>query len=186
MNLDELARELQRRYEAAPENDKMLALHLFGIEHASELTEDIDTLALQGTGHSNLGSEIRKGKKLAEHVTLSPNTGGEGYLAMRNAILPFVKCEKCEVSAQLWIIEGGFNHIVCPCCDFVSCMGHSVISVIEKCLLYLHEVRFFEIARDIPRRRFNPIEEPLEEPTMPVIEGFKVDTEFASIIYEVP
>ena len=79
MNLNELAEELKRRYEAAaPESDKMLTLHLFGIEFASELTEDIDSLAQQATGHSNLGSEIRKGKKLAEHVTLSQIQLGKG------------------------------------------------------------------------------------------------------------
>ena len=186
MNLSELADELKRRYEAAPDNAKMLELHLFGIEHAHELTEGIDALAQQGTGHASLGSEIRKGIKLAEHVTLSPNVAREGYLAMRFVILPFLNCEKCEGSAQLWIIEGGFDHIVCTSCDFASCMGHSVKGVIEKCLLYLHEVRFYEIVRGIPRRRINSVEEPLEEPTMPVIEGFKVDTEFASVIYKLP
>ena len=187
MNLNELAEELKRRYEAAaPESDKMLTLHLFGIEFASELTEDIDSLAQQATGHSNLGSEIRKGKKLAEHVTLSPNTAREGYLAMRHAILPFLKCEECEGSAQLWVIEGGFSHIVCTTCPTIYFMGHSEIGVIEKCLLYLLKVQFFEMVRGIPRRRINSVEEPLEEPTMPVIEGFKVDTEFASVIYEVP
>ncbi|MDE0079189.1 MAG: hypothetical protein OXO50_16835 [Caldilineaceae bacterium] len=188
MNFDELAEELQRRYKAAekaPENDKMLELHLFGIEHAHELTEDIDALAERGTGHANLGGEIRKGIKLARHVRITSNEPGEGILRMRSLILPFIKCEKCEISAQLWIIEGGFDHIVCGSCDR-SLMDRSVKSVIEESILYLFEVRFHEIVRDSNLRRVNPIEEPLDEPTMPVIEGFKVDKEFASVIYESP
>lgn len=185
MTPEELAEKLKRRYEAAPEGYKMLELHLFGIEHANDLTDDIDALAQQGTGHASLGSEIRKGIRLAEHVTLSPDIAREGYLAMRYVVLPFLKCQECEGGAQLWIIEGGLDHIVCTSCLFASSVGHNVRRVIGQCMSYLSEIRYNELIRDWNAQRVNPIEEPLDEPAHPDIEGFKVDAEFAAVIYEI-
>ncbi|QHQ34819.1 HTH-like domain-containing protein [Algicella marina] len=64
------AEVLRERYDAAPERDKMLAIHLFGIEFADRLDglsiNKISELALD----RQLGPQIRAGMKLAKYVRL--------------------------------------------------------------------------------------------------------------------
>jgi hypothetical protein len=58
-------------YESAEESEMVTAIHLFGIEYASELEGvSINDVAELGTGHRSYGTEIRKGLRLAKYVDL--------------------------------------------------------------------------------------------------------------------
>jgi hypothetical protein len=71
MQVSELAEVLRERYEQAEKREVVLAIHLFGIEFASELGgHSINDIAEIGTGHRSYGTEIRKGIRLARYVDL--------------------------------------------------------------------------------------------------------------------
>jgi hypothetical protein len=71
MTTEQLANELRDAYGRAPRGDKVVAIHLFGIRNAANLgghsAQDVAERA--GIGRS-FGTEIRKGMRLAEHVSL--------------------------------------------------------------------------------------------------------------------
>ena len=61
---------LGEAYENAPFGEKMLSIHLFGIQHANELEEmNLSRIAREATG-KELGVDLGYGVKLAEHVVL--------------------------------------------------------------------------------------------------------------------
>ena len=67
----ELANELRRDCEAAGKNDKVTTIHLFGIRHAAVLDGmNLKLLAERAGISATYGTELRKGVRLAEHVTL--------------------------------------------------------------------------------------------------------------------
>ena len=71
MMFDDLVDELKRRYLTAEKREVVLAIHLFGIEFADALDgQSINSIAETATGHKSYGSEIRKGMRLAPHVSL--------------------------------------------------------------------------------------------------------------------
>ena len=73
MTEKELADTLQRMRLNAPINDKVTAIHLFGIRYAKELSSpeiSIPTVARLAGAH-NYPSEIYKGIRLAQYVDLN-------------------------------------------------------------------------------------------------------------------
>ena len=78
MNIDELAEKLRSMWEAAPEGGKTPMVHLFGIRYAHELEGmDLEAIAeLAGRPHS-MGTEIRKGRGLAQYVTERQELSGK-------------------------------------------------------------------------------------------------------------
>lgn len=71
MTEQELISQLKARYETANDREAVLAIHLFGIAFADELSgQQINTIAEAATGHRSYGSEIRKGMRLAPYVSL--------------------------------------------------------------------------------------------------------------------
>jgi 5-methylcytosine-specific restriction protein B len=71
MQIKDLANELKRQYFSAPEKEKAVTVHLFGIKFADQIDgkscKEIATLA--GINES-YGTEIRKGVNLAKYVKL--------------------------------------------------------------------------------------------------------------------
>ena len=78
MTIDELAEKLRAMWEAAPEGARTPMVHLFGIKYADELNgmnlKDIAELA--GRPRS-MGTEIYKGSRLAQYVTVKKAASGE-------------------------------------------------------------------------------------------------------------
>ncbi len=71
MSEERLVAELKRRYETADKKEVVTAIHLFGIAFAKDLVgHSINRIAEAATGHGSYGSEIRKGMRLAPHVSL--------------------------------------------------------------------------------------------------------------------
>ena len=67
----QLSNTLKERYDRAAEGDAVLVIHLFGIEFATELEGvNLQELAETATGHRSYGTEIRKGVRISEYVTL--------------------------------------------------------------------------------------------------------------------
>ena len=72
----QLAAELRRMYDGAKRNEAACQVHLFGIRYAEELQQDQIKRILKLSGlSSGYLSEISKGIKLAQYVTL--REGGE-------------------------------------------------------------------------------------------------------------
>ncbi|MEM7210377.1 MAG: hypothetical protein AAF479_00575 [Pseudomonadota bacterium] len=72
MTSDQLIEELKRRYLTAEKREVVLAIHLFGIEYSEALAgQSVNTIAEAATGHKSYGAEIRKGMRLAPHVSLT-------------------------------------------------------------------------------------------------------------------
>jgi hypothetical protein len=67
--VSDIINALKRAIEAAPKGDKVVTIHLFGIQHAERLDgmnlQDIAERA--GIGKS-FGTELRKGVRLSEYV----------------------------------------------------------------------------------------------------------------------
>jgi hypothetical protein len=71
MNVEGLARALRDEYARAPKGDKAVTIHLFGIRHARELEgQNLHKLAERAGLSDSYGTELRKGVRLAEYVTL--------------------------------------------------------------------------------------------------------------------
>lgn len=66
-----IADELRSVVERASKGDKVVTIHLFGIRH-SELLDgmNLHDLAEQAGIGRSFGTELRKGVRLAEHVSL--------------------------------------------------------------------------------------------------------------------
>lgn len=71
MTLDEAAKILRKMYDEAPENEKAVQFHLFGIKYAEQIKDitkaKISILADLGKSY---GAEINKGVNLAKYVVL--------------------------------------------------------------------------------------------------------------------
>lgn len=71
MTTEELIRALRDAVLGAEEGNKVVAIHLFGIRYAAALDGRNLTELAEGAGlEKSWGTEIRKGVRLAEYVTL--------------------------------------------------------------------------------------------------------------------
>ena len=71
MEMQELADILREMYDTAPEGEKVLRLHLFGIKYAAELYEfRISDVVKRAGLHRSYNTEISKGRNLAKYVEL--------------------------------------------------------------------------------------------------------------------
>ena len=72
MTTGELAKALSAAHKNAPSGDKALAIHLFGIRHAEELEHcSVEAVIKASSVPPAYGTEVRKGMKIARHVTLN-------------------------------------------------------------------------------------------------------------------
>ena len=73
MTKQDLGLKLKEMYENAPKGEKVTMIHLFGIKYSEEMKESEasfqDVAIAVGIGKS-YGTEIGKGSKLAEYVTI--------------------------------------------------------------------------------------------------------------------
>lgn len=73
MNLREAARILSETYANAPDGEKVVRIHLFGIQYAEELQGlSMPELLALSELPASYGTEIKKGMKLAAFVQLRP------------------------------------------------------------------------------------------------------------------
>jgi hypothetical protein len=71
MTLEEAAAILSKAYRTAPEGEKALRIHLFGIEYADQIaTMSCQEIAIRAGIKKSYGVEINKGRRLAEFVRL--------------------------------------------------------------------------------------------------------------------
>ncbi len=71
MTTEELARELRDTVHGAESGDKVVAIHLFGIRYSDALAgHNLQDLAARAGLGKSWATEIRKGVRLAEHVTI--------------------------------------------------------------------------------------------------------------------
>ena len=69
MTIQELADELGRMYNTAPQGEQVMMIHLFGIKYADELRGlSLNDLAEQAGIPRSYGTEINKGRNLAKYV----------------------------------------------------------------------------------------------------------------------
>jgi hypothetical protein len=69
--ITDLAENLRRAYAAAPQGDKVVTIHLFGIRHAERLKgANLQDLAERAGIGASFGTELRKGVRLAEFVQI--------------------------------------------------------------------------------------------------------------------
>jgi len=73
MTKQDLGLKLKEMYENAPKGEKVTMIHLFGIKYSEEMKDSEasfqDIAITAGIGKS-YGTEIAKGSKLAEYVTI--------------------------------------------------------------------------------------------------------------------
>ena len=71
MTIGELAAELRRDVNEAPDGDRVVRIHLFGIRRARDL-DGVPLKELVGRAGipASYHTEIHKGMRLADHVTL--------------------------------------------------------------------------------------------------------------------
>ena len=71
MTIEEAAAILRDMYNTAPSRDKAVNIHLFGIMYSAELDSLPISEVVRSAGlPDSYGTEVRKGRKLAEYVTL--------------------------------------------------------------------------------------------------------------------
>lgn len=69
--MSEIAEKLRRVVDAAPKGDKVVTIHLFGIQHAQRLNGvNLQDLAERAGIGKSFGTELRKGVRLAEFVEI--------------------------------------------------------------------------------------------------------------------
>jgi hypothetical protein len=69
--MNDIVEALRKAVEAAPKGNKVVTIHLFGIRHAERLDGmNVHDLAERAGLGKSFGTELRKGVRLAEHVTL--------------------------------------------------------------------------------------------------------------------
>lgn len=76
MNVDEAAKILGDRYRGAAENEKVVSIHLFGIEFANAIEGmSLVDVAVRAGLPKSYGTELRKGINLARFVALRKSQG---------------------------------------------------------------------------------------------------------------
>ena len=74
MSLQHLADKLRAVWTAAPNGDRVVLMHLFGIEHAKDLgslrLKELKALASHAGLSPEYGTELRKMVRLAEYVQI--------------------------------------------------------------------------------------------------------------------
>lgn len=71
MTENQLSDTLKIMYDNAEENDKVCQIHLFGIKYANELDgANKQAIAYQATGKKSYGTEISKGIRLSQYVSI--------------------------------------------------------------------------------------------------------------------
>ena len=71
MELPELAQKLREMYDTAPQREKAVYVHLFGIKYAAELSRFSATAVVRRAGiGEGYGPEVNKARNLAKYVTL--------------------------------------------------------------------------------------------------------------------
>lgn len=71
MDLEQLADELRRMYDAAPKGEQVTMIHLFGVKYAAEISRFTPAAIVQCAGlHRSYGTEVNKGRNLAKYVAL--------------------------------------------------------------------------------------------------------------------
>jgi hypothetical protein len=69
--MSDIVDALKRAIDAAPKGDKVVTIHLFGIQHADRLKGvNLQELAERAGIGKSFGSELRKGVRLAQYVQL--------------------------------------------------------------------------------------------------------------------
>ena len=70
MGLQELADRLREMYATAPEGEKVVHIHLFGIIYAEEISRFSPNAIAKLVGLDSYGTEVSKGRALAKYVEL--------------------------------------------------------------------------------------------------------------------
>jgi 5-methylcytosine-specific restriction protein B len=70
MQIERLATILNERVERAAKGERVTQIHLFGIEYADEIGSAANQVAEASDIDDSYAVEIRKGMKLADHVSL--------------------------------------------------------------------------------------------------------------------
>ena len=71
MDTRQLADELRRMYNGAPQGEKTTMIHLFGIKYALDLTRTSPRSVVEQAGlHNSYVTEVHKGRRLAKYVKL--------------------------------------------------------------------------------------------------------------------
>lgn len=71
MREQDLSTEFGKRYHSAPDGMTVVTIHLFGIEFADELAgQNLKEICAGANVPVSYGTELRKGMRLAEFVTL--------------------------------------------------------------------------------------------------------------------
>ena len=84
----------------------------------------------------------------------------------------FLRCELCNGYPELWKVDGRSNHFLCaPCKNYRALCDMD--GFIRNCNSYMIKVKHIENIRRNSLRLSTRVE-PLEEPTAPVIDGFRV------------
>ena len=77
MDIDQLAQELRRMYNRAPEGDRVAMIHLFAIKRADEIRNMSTPEIARRAGLSrSYATEISKGRRLARYVDVKPQWRG--------------------------------------------------------------------------------------------------------------
>ena len=71
MTIDDAAKILQKKYAQAPEREKVVNIHLFGIEHGEKIGNlPLKELVARAGLPNSYATEIRKGISLSKYVEL--------------------------------------------------------------------------------------------------------------------
>ncbi len=72
--MNDMVDALKRAIAGAPKGDKVVTIHMFGIQHADRLDGlNLQELAERAGIGKSFGTELRKGVRLAEYVQLRTN-----------------------------------------------------------------------------------------------------------------
>ncbi|MBR2171849.1 hypothetical protein [Sphingopyxis sp.] len=71
MQIEKLGKLLAEAVAKAPKGDIAVTIHLFGIRYADEIGSSANQVATAAGISEKYGTELRKGMKLAKHVTVN-------------------------------------------------------------------------------------------------------------------
>lgn len=71
MQTEKLGKILADAVAKAPKGDIAVTIHLFGIRYADEIGSSANQVAIAAGISEKYGTELRKGMKLAKHVTVN-------------------------------------------------------------------------------------------------------------------